>query len=135
MTAIDTNVLLRYLVQDDLQQAEAARALLESATPERPAFICREVIIETVWVLERSYRLARVEISDLLEALIHTESLVFEALDDVARVAHDYRQGGADFADLMILAAAERAGATPLYTFDRVLARVAGTVLVETAGA
>ena len=80
MTAVDTNVLLRYLVRDDPQQAEAARALLESFTPEQPAFICREVIIETVWVLERSYRLPRVEIADLIEQLIHTDRLVFETM-------------------------------------------------------
>jgi len=132
LTAVDTNVLLRYLVRDDLEQADAARALLESATLEQPVFICREVIIETVWVLERSYRLARAEIADLIAALIHTESLVFEALYDVARVIHQYRQGGADFADLMILAAAERAGASSLYTFDRTLARMDGAVLMET---
>ena len=135
MTAVDTNVLLRYLVRDDPQQAEAARTLLESFTPEEPAFICREVVIETVWVLERSYRLSRAEIADLIEQLIHTDRLVFEDTDDIARVALRYRQGGADFADLMILAAAERVGATPLYTFDQTLARVDGAVLVETTGA
>lgn len=135
MTAVDTNVLLHYLVRDDPQQAEAARTLLESFTPEEPAFICREVVIETVWVLERSYRLSRAEIADLIEQLIHTDRLVFEDTDDIARVALRYRQGGADFADLMILAAAERVGATPLYTFDQTLARVDGAVLVETTGA
>ena len=135
MTAVDTNVLLHYLVRDDPQQAEAARTLLESFTPEEPAFICREVVIETVWVLERSYRLSRAEIADLIEQLIHTDRLVFEDTDDIARVALRYRQGGADFADLMILAAAERVRATPLYTFDQTLARVDGAVLVETTGA
>ena len=59
MTAVDTNVLVRYLVRDILELAEAARDLLESLTVERPGFICREVAIETVWVLERSYRLPR----------------------------------------------------------------------------
>ena len=117
------------------QQAEAARALLESFTPEQPAFICREVIIETVWVLERSYRLSRVEIASLIEQMLHTDRLVFEATDDVARVAHRYREGGPDFADLMILAAAERARGYPLYTFDQAFARADGAVLVETTGA
>ena len=132
MTGVDTNVLVRYLVRDDLQQAEAARALLEALTPEQPGFICREVIIETVWVLERPYGLTRNQIADLLEELISTDSLVFEAADDIARAAFRYRQGGVDFADLMILAAAGRAGAIPLYTFDRRLARLDGALLVET---
>ena len=50
--------------------------------------------------------------------------------DDVAAAAHRYRRGGADFSDLMILAAAERAGARPLYTFDRGLGRMDGAVLL-----
>ncbi len=54
MIAIDTNVLVRYLVCGDAEQAEAARVLLAELSPERPGFICREVTIEIVWVLERA---------------------------------------------------------------------------------
>ena len=56
MTAVDTNVIVRYLVADDPGQAEAARSLLEQLTPDNPGFICSEVVIEAAWVLERSYR-------------------------------------------------------------------------------
>ena len=133
MIAIDTNVLIRYLVRDDAEQAEAARALLVEVSSERPGFICREVTIEVVWVLERAYRLPREEIAALLDELIATEGLVVEAADAVTQAAFAYRQGGADFSDLMILAAAKRAGAQPLYTFDRTLARLAGAALVESA--
>ena len=56
MTALDTNVIVRYLVAEDPGQAEAARSLLEQLTPDNPGFICREVVIEAAWVLERSYR-------------------------------------------------------------------------------
>ena len=131
MIALDTNVLLRYLVRDIPEQAEAARDLLESLTPEQPGFICREVAIETVWVLERSYRLTRAQVADLIEQLIATDSLVFESSDDVINAILRYRSGDADFADLMILAAAERAGAIPLYTFDQRLARSRGAILVS----
>ena len=132
MIALDTNVLVRYLVRDIPEQAEAARILLEGLTPEAPGFISREVTIETAWVLERSYGFSREQIADILEKLTATESLIVEAGDDVARAALRFRQGGADFADLMILAAAERAGASSLYTFDRTLARMDGAVLMET---
>lgn len=132
MIALDTNVLIRYLVRDVLDQAEAARALLEGLTPEAPGYVSREVTIETAWVLERSYGFSRQQIADILEELTATESLIVEAGDDVASAALRFRQGGADFADLMILAAAERAGASFLYTFDRTLARMDGTVLMET---
>ena len=132
MTAVDTNVLVRYLVRDILELAEAARDLLESLTVERPGFICREVAIETVWVLERSYRLPRAQVADLIEQLIVTDSLVFETSDDVISAVLRYRSGGPDFADLMILAAAERVGANPLYTFDRRFAQSTNAILIET---
>ena len=132
MIALDTNVLVRYLVRDILEQAEAARDLLEGLTPEAPGFVSREVTIETAWVLERSYGFSREQIADILEELTATESLIFEAGDDVAGAALRFRRGGPDFADLMILAAAERAGASSLYTFDRTLARMDGAVLMET---
>ena len=131
MIAIDTNVLIRYLVCDDAEQAEAARALLVELSSERPGFICREVTIEVVWVLERAYRLPRDEIATVLDELIATEGLVVEAADAVTQAASAYRQGSADFSDLMILAAAKRARAQPLYTFDRTFARLAGAALVE----
>ena len=131
MTALDTNVLVRHLVQDVPEQAEAARELLAGLTTEAPGFIGREVTIETVWVLERSCRFSRSQIADILEELTAAEGLVFEAGDDVARAALRFREGGPDFADLMILAA-ERMGASPLYTFDRRFARSTDAVLIET---
>ena len=130
MTSIDTNVIVRYLVGDDAEQAEAARALLDGLTPDDPGFICREVVIETAWVLERSYRFTRNRVAEALMDLTASDSLVVENSDDVAAAAYLYRQGGAGFSDLMVLSAAERAEATPLYTFDRRLARMEGAVLV-----
>lgn len=132
MTALDTNVLVRYLVRDDTEQAEAARALLEGLTRQHPGFVCREVTVEVVWVLERAYRFGRAEIADVLLELVATDCLVFEFVDDVIRSVLRYRQGGPGFSDLMILAAANRAEALPLHTFDRRLARVEGVTLVPT---
>ena len=130
MIAIDTNVLLRYLVRDDPQQAKAARALLEGLTREDPGYVCREVATELVWVLERANRFDRAEIADVLLELVATDCLVFESVEDVIRSVLRYRRGGPGFSDLMTLAAAERAEALPLHTFDRRLARVEGATLV-----
>ncbi len=129
MIALDTNVIVRYLVRDDYEQAEAARSLIEGLAPEIPGFICREVIVETAWVLERAYKFERAQVADVLVEMTATDSLVVEAADDVVRAAYGYRQGRADFSDLVILAAAKRAGAQPLYTFDRKLARLHGATL------
>lgn len=130
MIALDTNVLVRYLVCDDKQQAEAARKLLDSLTAERPGYVCREVFIELVWVLERTYGFPRKPIAAVLENLTLSEHLVIENSMDVAYSIHRYREGGAGFSDLMILAAAERAGALPLYTFDRKVSRLNGVSLL-----
>ena len=127
MTAVDTNVVVRYLVGDDAEQAEAARKLIDRLTSSSPGFICREVVIEVAWVLERSYRFTRAQIAEVLMGLTASDSLVVENSDDVAAAAHRYRQGGAGFADLMILSAAEREGATSLHTFDCRLARLGGS--------
>ena len=130
MAAVDTNVIIRYLVGDDAEQAEAGRVLLESFSPEEPAFICREVMLEVAWVLERSYHFTRSQVAEALMDLTASDSLTVENSDDVAAAAHFYRQHGVGFSDLMVLSAAERAGATPLYTFDRRLARMEGVELV-----
>ena len=131
MIALDTNVLIRYLTRDNPEQAEAARALLQGLTTDNPGFICREVVIEVVWVLERSYRFSRERIANIVVELVATDTLVIEDDNDVAQAAAVYREGSADFSDLMILAAANRVGAQPLYTFDRRFARLDGTELVE----
>lgn len=134
MTALDTNVIVRYLVGDNAEHAEAARALLDGLTPDSPGFICREVIVEVAWVLERSYCFPRTQVAEALMDLTASDTLVVENSDDVASAAHRYRQGGPGLSDLMILAAAERVEATPLYTFDHGLARMPGTLLVENLG-
>ena len=130
MIAVDTNILLRAIVRDNDEMSAAAQALLRGLSVEEPGFVCREVLLETVGVLERVYRFSRVQIADVLTGLFASGSLVVEAPDDVATAAFAYGQGGADFADLMILAAAKRAGATSLYTFDRKLAREEGASLL-----
>ena len=131
MIALDTNVLVRYLVRDDEQQAESARALLESLTTERPGYACREVVVELVCVLERAYGVSRERIATILRELVATQGLVVEEGDDVARAAFRYRAGGPGFSGLMVLAAAERSGARPLYTFDRKAARLDGVELLR----
>ena len=131
MIALDTNVLVRYLVRDEAEQAEAARSLLESLTAERPGFVCREVIVELAWVLERAYGYSRDQIATVLEQLVVTESLIIEAADDVARAAFRYRPDSVGFADLMILAAAERSGARPFYTFDQKAVQLEGVALLQ----
>ena len=133
MIALDTNVLVRYLVDDDARQAEAARAALAELTSEQPGLVCREVAVELAWVLDRAYGFSRNRIATVFEELVATEELHFEAADDVIRAADGYRRGGAGLSDQMISAAARRSGADTLYTFDRQAARLRGAVLLGEA--
>ena len=130
MMALDTNVLVRYLVNDDTEQAEAVRDLLANLTIEDPGFICREVIVELSWVLDRCYGFTRGEIASVIEELVFTTELNVEVAEDVIRAADGYRRGGAEFSDRMIAAAASRSNSVPLFTFDKQAAQLTGAVLL-----
>ena len=133
MIALDASVIVRYLVRDDPVQAESVRVLLEGLTAQRPGFVSRDAVVELVSVLEHAYGFARPEIARVLVELAATDGLVIEAADDVMWAAYEYREAVRDFADLMMIAAAARAGAAPLYTLDPRRARLDGAVLVEPA--
>ena len=85
MEALDANVILRYLVGDNPEQETAARTLMDGLTPSNPGFICREVVIEVAWVLERSYRFTRGRVAEALMDLTASDSLVVENSGDVGR--------------------------------------------------
>ena len=124
MIALDTNVLVRFLVQDDPEQARIAGEMIERLTGTDPGFVGREVLVELVWVLERAYGYSRSEIAGALDGLLSATELVIEAADDVGPALELYRNDGFGFADLMIVAAARRVGAAELVTFDRKSARL-----------
>lgn len=130
MIALDTNVLVRFLVQDDLAQAELATSVIDQLTDDVRGFVSREVLIELVWVLERAYRLGRAEIAVSIDGLLTATELEVEGSDEVAPALELYRNDGFGFADLMIAAAAMRAGASEMVTFDRKAARLPGVRLL-----
>jgi len=129
--ALDTNVLVRYLVNDNPKQAQAARALLAKLTPQQPGFISREVAVELAWVLMRAYNFPRDQVADVFEQLVARETFHVESNLDIILAAVVHRKGNADFSDQMIVAAARRQGAATLYTFDQKMARLSGTTLLK----
>ena len=130
MIALDTNVLVRFLVQDDPEQARLADEVMDRLTEGAPAFVGREVLIELVWVLERAYRLGRSDIAGALDGLLASTELVIEGADEIGPALELYRNDGFGFADLMIAAAARRAGAGEVVTFDRKAAGLPGVRLL-----
>jgi predicted nucleic-acid-binding protein len=126
MIALDTNVLVRFLTQDDPDQGRIASDLIGGLTEQNPGFVAREVLVELVWVLERSYRYQRGEIARVLEGLLSASELEIEEGDSVGAVLQLYEAKGFGFSDLMIRQAARRAGADAVKTFDRKAARLDG---------
>jgi len=131
MIALDTNVLVRFLVQDDPEQARVANTVLDQLTDADPGFVAREVLVELVWVLERAYGYQRADIATALDGLVSATELVIESADEVGVAVDRYRNDSFGFADLMIAAAARRADASELVTFDRKAARLPGVRLLS----
>lgn len=129
LIAIDTNVLLRTLVDDEdaPRQCEQARAVVGAA---EGICIHASVLLETGWLLARTYRLPRSQVAAMLSAVCEHPKML---IDDVPRwrTAIDiYRDSNIDLADAAILVNA-RQRAIPLHTFDRKLGYQAGAVLIE----
>ena len=118
MTGLDTNVVIRFLMQDEPVQGRAAADLIAALSEDAPGFICREVLVEIVWVLERAYGLGREDICQALDGLLEARELTLEAADRVAQAAERYRRGGPGFADQMIALAGQGAGCAHTATFD-----------------
>jgi len=128
VTGLDTNVIVRFLVQDDPEQGRLAKAAFDQCTEDSPGFICREVAVELVWVLERSYKFDREAIAGALDGLLGAAEIVFEDSERVARAVHRYREENFGFADLMIVSAARASGCSELVTFDKKAAQIPGVI-------
>lgn len=131
MKGIDTNILVRYLIEDDLEQLRAASRFIESDCSEQePGFVNQIVLAELVWVLERGYKLDRSVVAAALGALLLPRQLSIEHPEDVRAAISDYL-GGADFADALIAAWNARSGCEYTATLDRAAARRRGFRLIK----
>ena len=125
MTAVDTNVLVRFLVRDDEKQAEAARRRLKQAESRRERLMIPVlVVLETIWVLESAYDKTRSEILDSLCAMRQMPIFDFEADRVVEGLLNDGLRYKADLADILIAHAAKAAGCESGITFDRAAAKL-----------
>jgi predicted nucleic-acid-binding protein len=123
MIGIDTNVLLRYLVQDDPAQSATATRFFDALTSESRGFISIVTLSELYWVLDHSFKLSRAEILEILKELISSETLRFEQQEVVQQALAGYALGKADFDDYLIVTCAQLAGCDYIVTFDRDAAR------------
>lgn len=120
MIGLDTNVLVRYLTQDDPDQAERASILIENnCTKEAPGRITLVVLCELVWVLRGAYGYPKNLIVEVLELILATKELIVEKENTARSALKTYRKGGADFADYVIIFANRVAGCKKTFSFDR----------------
>ncbi len=131
MIGLDTNVLVRYLTLDDPVQSHKATVLLEQRLSEQsPGFVSIVALAETVWVLERFYRLKRQDIAIVIERILGADALLVEHEAEVATALTAVWEGHGSFADALIGAINAQAGCPRTLTFDRKAARLPGFELL-----
>ena len=120
MKALDTNVLVRFLVKDDEQQAKTVCRLFKQAESKAEAFfIPILVVLETVWVLEAVYETTRQEILDSIDELLMMPILEFEAQSAIRSFISSARENKTDLSDLLIAHCAKYSGCDSVITFDK----------------
>ena len=130
MTGLDTNVLVRYVMQDDPRQSPRATRLIEALKPDEPGFVPVVALVELVWVQSGSYTLDRAQVATVLDTLLRSKELVIDRADLVSQALKGYSTAGADFADALIERIAAAAGCRATLTFDGGAVKAAAMTLV-----
>ena len=130
MIGLDTNVLVRYIMQDDLQQARKANVLIESLTMQEPGFVPIVTVIELYWVLTKPYELSREQAAQAIDMLLRTKKIVLDRAEQIAQALRLYKASTADFTDCLIERLAASAGGERTMTFDTKVAKLIGMTLI-----
>jgi len=120
MKALDTNVLIRFLVADDEKQANQVRLLFKQAeSDQQKLYVPILVVLEMLWVLESVYKISRHQILDALQNLLLMPILQFDEQGTLQRFIHSAKDGKEDLSDLLIAHSAVEAGCEDVLTFDK----------------
>jgi predicted nucleic-acid-binding protein len=131
MLALDTNVLVRYLAQDDARQSAAAARLIEQRlSPTERGYVSLVALLETVWVMESRYGADAALVADILADLLDTAALEVQDAAAVSAALRRYRLGGVDLHDCLIVSLAEQRHAR-VVTFDARAAKRLGMELLR----
>ena len=124
MIALDTNVLVRFLADDDPAQSPVAAAIIEGAAErDESLFVSDVVLVETAWVLSRAYGISRAALAEVVQRLADARHVAMRDPDTARRAANAYASGKAEFTDYFIGELARDAGCDHVVTFDRALWR------------
>jgi predicted nucleic-acid-binding protein len=131
MIGLDTNVLVRYIMQDDAKQSLLATRLVESLSATAPGYVPLVSVVELAWVLSSAYELDRAQLVEAFEALLRTKEIVVDRAETVWKALRVFQGANADFADCLIERSASAAGCERTMTFDRGAAKGCGMTLVS----
>jgi predicted nucleic-acid-binding protein len=124
MKALDTNILVRFLVRDDENQAETVYRLFKKAELERTVFFVPIlVVLETIWVLEAVYQISRLDILDAINDILYLPILKCEAQPSLKRFLIDSYAKRADLSDILIACSARFGGCETVLSFDKKAAK------------
>lgn len=126
MIGLDTNILVRYFTQDEPAQSRRATRIIESLTEEEPGFISLVVMVETVWVLRRVYRLSSKQIAQSIERILQADTFAVQNEQQVFTAMTALKTGVGSFSDALIAALGVWAGCAATVTFDREAAQLKG---------
>jgi predicted nucleic-acid-binding protein len=125
MIGLDTNILVRYIAQDDPAQSPIAAQIIENRlTEEHPGFISLVTMTETVWVLDRSYGLSDAEIAATVERILQIDTLFVQNEQEVFTAMVALKTGVGSFSDALIGALGRRAGCAATLTLDKKATRL-----------
>lgn len=130
MIGLDTNVIVRYVMQDDPKQSQKAARLIEALSVESPGFVPLVAVVEFVWVLTSCYDLTREQVAAAIDGILRAKEFVVDRMEQITQALRVYRSGSADFADCLIERGATSAGCDKTMTFDVSAARSAGMTLI-----
>jgi predicted nucleic-acid-binding protein len=129
LIGIDTNVLVRYILDDDpIWSAPAQRFIDDDCTIDRPGHVNLVVLVELVWVLNQTLGWDKDKICIVISELLLADNLVVENPALVSSALEAFKQGGADFPDFIIAALNQAAGALTTMTIDKDAAKEPGFV-------
>jgi predicted nucleic-acid-binding protein len=127
MIGLDTNVLVRYLTQDDRVQSARATAIIEKRlTHANPGFVSIVAMVETVWVLDRRYGLTQSQVAAAVERILQIDVLVVENEQQVFTAMSVIKESRGSFAGAVVAALGANAGCSHTLTFDRSALRIRG---------
>ena len=120
MIGLDTNVLVRYITQDDPQQCAKVDALFENQlSQENSAVISKIVLSELTWVLSHAYGYSREQIALVIQQMLITQEFVIEDSENAIKALQDYQSGKAGFADYFLAQTHLAMGAKHTVSFDK----------------